>query len=254
MQVCILGCGTSTGVPLIGCNCNVCSSADPRNHRLRSSILLKTNGKSMLIDTSTDLRLQALNNGIERVDAVLFTHPHADHIHGIDEMRNFNYIQKQPVNLYGNQDTINKLKLYFTYIFEKNHTVEGGGIPLLNPLSVNTEFTIDGIDITPLPVKHGSLDILGYKIGNFAYITDCSAMPESTKILLKGIKVLILGALRYTNHPTHLNVDDAVKIIEDLKVERAFITHMGHELDYTQLNEYLPANIEPAYDSLSINI
>lgn len=252
MKITILGCGTSTGVPVIGCRCDICASKDAKNKRTRSSILATAHGKNILIDTSTDLRYQALTNDIERIDAVLFTHPHADHIHGIDELRNFNMIQKRPIPCYGSEFTINRIRHMFDYIF----TADGndGWKPELETFPVSAPFDLFGLLVQPVNIYHGKMPILGFRIGGLAYITDCSHIPEDSKKMLGGLEILILGALRHKPHPTHFSIEEAIQIGAGLKPKRVVLSHLGHNLDYAATNKSLPQGFELAYDRMEIEI
>lgn len=246
MKVIILGCSTSTGVPIAGCSCDVCTSEDPRNNRTRSSVLIRKNGLDLLIDSSTDLRFQALENNINKIDAVLYTHSHADHTHGIDDLRTFNFINNVEIFCYGNSFTVDNIKTNFKYIFDDFPAA--GGKPRLNFKIINGNFSFKGIDVTPIEINHANWIILGYRIGNMAYLTDCSGIPAKSLEKLKELDLLILGALRYREHVAHFNVEQAVDIINEIKPKRAVLTHMGHELDYKLLNSQLPENISPAFD------
>lgn len=255
MRITILGCGTSTGVPLIHCQCQVCRSRNPKNHRLRASVWFQSDKKSILIDTSTDLRQQALRAKIPKIDAVLITHPHADHIHGIDELRSFNFIQKSRIPIYGNAWSCDELKTKFSYIF-KPGPVQGGGIPLLDLQQIEGSslfFEAAGLKIIPLSLFHGSQECLGYRIGSVAYVTDCSVIPDSTLERMKGLSVLILDCLRREVHKTHFNLEKALETISILKPKRAFLTHLGHEFDYVKDSKKLPKGVSFAYDGLNIN-
>lgn len=252
MKLIVLGCGTSTGVPVIGCHCDVCASTDERNKRTRSSLLVQTGGRNILIDTSTDLRSQALANRIERIDSVLFTHPHADHIHGIDDLRTFNMVQKEVIPCYGNAFTIERIRMIFDYIFRKDGN--DGWKPNLTTTVVEKAFSIFDTVITPIEVIHGSASILGYRIGKMAYITDCSLLPEPSINLIKGVDVLILGALRFKPHPTHFTVQQAIDVSNEVKPKRTILTHLSHSLDYPKDNGKLPAPVELAYDGMVIEV
>src|SRR3989338_326406 len=230
MKVTILGSGTSTGVPVIGCKCNICTSDNIKNKRTRASLLISANTKNILIDTSTDLRYQALTHKIEHIDAVLFTHPHADHIHGIDELRTFNMVQEGPIPCYGNGHTIERIKVMFDYIFS-NEEAESWR-PNLTTTVIESPFSLFGTEVIPIDVFHGASSILGYRIGNAAYITDCSRLPDESLGKLRGLDVLMLGALRHKPHPTHLSISQAVGVVEVLKPGRAVLTHLSHSLDY----------------------
>ncbi len=251
-RVTILGSGTSTGVPLIGCDCDVCTSTDSRNQRTRSSILISLEAGNILIDTSTDLRYQALKNGIKRVDAVLFTHAHADHVHGIDELRSFNFIQKRAIPCFGNAITLDRIKTMFSYIF-KDHNL-GGGVPSLTMNEASEAFSLLNEEIIPIEVMHGDLPILAYRIANIAYITDCSEISPESMRKLEGLDLLILGALRYKPHNTHFSVDEALDVLKTLKPKRALFTHMGHDLDFEKTSARLPEGVGLAYDGMTIDI
>lgn len=252
MKIKILGCATSTGVPIVGCKCDVCTSANPKNNRTRSSVLVQSGKKNILIDTSTDLRMQALSNNFTKIDAVLYTHSHADHTHGIDDLRVFNFINKTEISCFSNEQTIKNLRNNFAYIFNSDLTT--GSRPKLSFVEVSSEFKFEGIKIIPVDIYHSDWIILGYKIGSFAYLTDCSGIPDYSVDVLKNLDVLIIGALRYTPHHAHLTVDQAVDLIESLNPKRAILTHMGHELEYEKLNSELPDHIEPAFDGMEIEL
>lgn len=248
MKVTILGCATSTGVPIAGCDCSVCSSGDTKNNRTRSSIFVEINGVNILVDSSTDLRFQALVNNFTRIDAVLYTHSHADHTHGIDDLRTFNFINKMEILCFGNHDTISNIKSNFKYIFEDISSP--GGKPKLDFIEIEEKFNFRNIEIIPIEINHADWIILGYRIGSMAYLTDCSGIPERSIEKLENLELLIIGALRCRPHVAHFNVEQAVEQINRLKPKHAVLTHMGHELDYYKLKKELPNNIEPAYDGL----
>ncbi|MBI5048944.1 MAG: MBL fold metallo-hydrolase [Deltaproteobacteria bacterium] len=250
MKALILGCGTSTGVPVIGCKCSICTSKDIKNKRTRSSLLITANNKNILIDTSTDLRYQALAHQIERIDAVLYTHPHADHIHGIDELRSFNMLQKQVIPCYGSEFTINRIRNMFDYIFTS--TVNSTWKPEIETFPISSPFDLFGLLIQPIKVYHGKMQILGFRVGRLAYITDCSQIPDDSKNMLIHLDVLILGALRHKPHPTHLSIQEAVQIGAELKSKRVVLTHLGHNLEYAETNKSLPQGFELAYDGMEI--
>ncbi|MFQ5480520.1 MAG: MBL fold metallo-hydrolase [Thermodesulfobacteriota bacterium] len=252
MKLLILGCGTSTGVPVIGCTCQVCSSDHPRNRRTRSSALIEAGGRSILIDTSTDLRAQALATGITRVDSVLFTHPHADHIHGIDELRSFNMLQKGPISCFGSAETLARLNLLFEYIFssERGESIT----PELSTTVIDGPFTIGPVKVIPVEVSHGRSAVLGFRLASFAYITDCSKIPPSSMEQLRGLDLLVLGALRYKAHPTHMTVEQAILVVNELKPRRTILTHLGHDIDYPRDNPELPSGMEFAFDGMAVEI
>ncbi|GMR04284.1 MAG: GPMC system MBL fold metallohydrolase [Thermodesulfobacteriota bacterium] len=252
MKLLILGCGTSTGVPVIGCGCSVCTSKDPRNVRTRSSALVTVNDKNILIDTSTDLRGQALSCGIKRVDAVLFTHPHADHIHGIDDLRSFNMLQKTSIPCYGNEHTIKRIHVMFDYIF--NDESQESWRPKLTTTVVDSPFKLFGTEIMPLEVMHGKSVILGYRLDAAAYVTDCSSIPKASMDRLYGLKLLIIGALRHKPHPTHMTIEEAVEISRELKPERTVLTHLSHNVDFAADNKKLPPGVELGYDGMELEV
>lgn len=252
MKITILGSGTSTGVPTVGCNCEVCRSTNPKNKRTRTSILISENAKNILIDTSTDLRYQTLENNIDHIDAVLYTHSHADHIHGIDDMRSFNFIQNAPIPCFGNRDTVNNIKNIFKYIFHKDQN--GCTTPQLEFNIINSQLSLFKTKITPIKIMHGIIPILGYKINNMAYITDCSYIPPQSEKKLQNLDLLILDGLRYEPHPTHFNIHTAVEEAKKLNPARTLFTHLTHDLEYEKVNRELPEGMELAYDGMVVEI
>jgi phosphoribosyl 1,2-cyclic phosphate phosphodiesterase len=263
MKVTVLGSGTSHGVPSIGCECDVCRSTDPRDRRTRPSILLELDGearppfaaavRSVLVDTSTDLRTQALAHDVRRVDAILFTHTHADHIFGLDDVRRYNQMQKGAIACYADAQTIADLRRIFAYIFEPPRQ-KGGGLPQLSLFRIEGTFTLGGVDIVPVPLLHGVLPVLGFRIGAFAYLTDCNRIPDASWPLLDGVRIVIVDALRRRPHATHFSVDEAVAVVQRLGAERAYFTHICHDLPHAATNAQLPAGIELAYDGLVLNV
>lgn len=252
MRVIILGCGTATGVPIIGCNCSTCTSNNPKNKRTRTSVFVQTHKKNILIDTSTDLRFQALSHDIRRIDAVLYTHSHADHTHGIDELRTYNFVNKMVIPCYGNPQTVSTIKMNFRYIFDGSYAA--GGKPQLEITSVTDEFDFHGIRITPIEIHHADWQIFGYRIGKMAYLTDCSGIPEKSAKKLRGLDLLIIDALRYTPHSAHFSVDQAVERSRIIEPRLAVLTHMGHELEYDELSRVLPEGMMPAYDGMEFEL
>jgi phosphoribosyl 1,2-cyclic phosphate phosphodiesterase len=247
----VLGSGTSTGVPTIGCRCAVCTSADPRDNRLRPSILVRYGGRGILIDTTPDFRTQALRMPIERVDAILYTHAHADHILGLDDVRPFNYRQRSEIPIYAMQETLDSIRRVFQYAFEPEpaHT----SIPKLKLHAIEDEpFDLFGLTITPLRVMHGETQILGFRFGAAAYITDQSDIPEATKEKLRGLNVLFLDALRHKPHPTHSTVAQSLKWVGELKPRRTYFTHISHDLGHASTEAALPEGVKLAYDGLEI--
>ena len=253
MRVTFLGTGTSTGVPLIGCGCKVCASSDPRNNRMRQSIWIQHEGASILIDTSSDFRQQALRFKIRRIDAILYTHHHADHIFGLDDTRVFAYRQRAAIPIFGTAETLDGIEKTFWYAFAD--IPEGGGRPKVLPVSIDGPFDCFGLHIVPLEGDHGSMPVTGYRMDGFAYLTDCKRVPPSTLESLGSLDVLVINALRYSpEHPTHMTVGEALAVVEAVRPRRTFLIHMGHELEYSELAGALPPGVEPAYDGLGLDI
>lgn len=254
MKVTFLGSGTSTGVPVIGCKCRVCRSSDPRNNRLRQSVFVENGGVSILIDATIDFRQQALRYAIDRIDAILVTHPHADHVLGLDETRIFNYRQKMSIPIFGTKETLAGIKRSLWYSFEDG-VQKGGGLPELQLHEIEGEFSICGQKVVPLDGKHGSQSVTGFRLGDFAYLTDYKTVPESAFGKLAGVRVFVINALREApKHPTHLTVEEALEVIEKIRPERSYLVHLGHEVDYEELKAKLPDGVEPAYDGLTLDI
>ncbi len=251
----ILGCGTSSGVPLLFCDCKVCTSKDPKNHRLRTSAWFQSGGKSILIDTSTDLRQQALKNKVNRVDAILYTHPHADHVSGIDEIRSFNYIQRERIPAFGNKWTCEELTSRYPYIFKPAKKNEGGGIPQIDlqefQASANS-IKVAGLIVIPIALSHGSQECVGFRIGSVAYVTDCNFIPESSLKRLENLELLVLDCLRIGEHKTHLNLENALKTVTRLRPKKTVLTHLGHDFDYKEWSKKLPRGVVLGFDGLVI--
>lgn len=248
MQITFLGTGTSQGVPVIGCRCDVCLSPDPRDKRWRPSILVRLDsGLRLLIDTSADFRSQALAFDVTRIDAVLYTHSHADHILGLDETRRYNYLQGEAIPLYGDARTLNDIRRVFDYAFQREDAAYGF-IPRLSPFVIGGPFAIGGEDIVPVPILHGTRPILGYRIGRFAYLTDCSRIPDESWPLLEGLDLLVISALRHRPHPTHFSLEDAVAAARRIGATRTLFTHMCHDLGHAVTCASLPPDLQLAYD------
>ncbi len=253
MEIIFLGTGSSTGTPVIGCNCPTCLSSDPRNKRTRCSVAIKTDaGKVLLIDTGPDLRLQALREDILRVDGVLYTHTHADHLNGIDDLRNFCFLQKHPIPVFGNEITINDIRQRFTYAFAPPG--EYWDKPVLTSQVVQLPFILEEVQVTPIPVMHGKLPILGYRIGDVAYITDVSDIPDSSMALLDGLEVLMLDCLHFRPHHTHIHFDKSVEYARQIQAKQTFFIHMTHQVEYGEASRLLPENMHFAFDGHRVNV
>lgn len=252
-RITFLGTGTSHGVPAIGCRCTTCRSDDPRDQRWRPSILIElAGGTTVLVDTAPDLRSQALKFGVTRIDAILYTHAHADHLLGLDDIRRFNEIQGGAVSCYGDRATMTELRRTFAYAFRPGPV--GGGLPRLNLFAIEGRFSLGGAEVVPVPVMHGELPILGFRVGSFAYLTDCSAIPEASWALLRGVRHLALDALRERPHPTHFSLSDALAAVERLGPDRAWLTHICHDLPHAATSARLPAGVMLAYDGLRVEV
>jgi phosphoribosyl 1,2-cyclic phosphate phosphodiesterase len=250
LEITFLGTGTSNGVPAIGCDCDTCRSDDPKDKRLRPSIYVRfDDGFGMLVDTGPDLRAQALHYGIRRVDAIFFTHGHADHLAGLDDVRRFNALQRQRIACYGDRQTIGEVRRMFAYAFEPD-TPKGGGLPLLDLFAIEGPFCIGREELVPVRVFHGERPVLGFRVGRFAYLTDCNCIPDESWPLLEGLDVIVLDALRDEPHPTHFNVAQAVDAGRRIGARQTYFTHMTHDLRHRGTNARLPAGMELAYDGL----
>lgn len=254
MRIKVLGSGTSQGVPVIGCNCGTCKSENKKDKRLRASVYIETKDTKFLIDTSIDFRRQMLENNISDIDAVLFTHHHADHIFGMDDLRQINQRLDKYVDVFGSKGTLDEISVTFRYIFDEE-LIMHKCVPLIN-LNVieNKKFFYQGIKIIPIEVFHGRIKIFGYRISNFAYITDCSKIPEEEYDKLKNLDLLIINALRRRPHPTHFNLEQAVDMAKLFRPRQTYLTHITHDMKHDEINSSLPDNIQLAHDGLEIII
>jgi phosphoribosyl 1,2-cyclic phosphate phosphodiesterase len=250
-----LGTGTSTGVPVIGCECDVCRSSDPRDARLRASILLRAPSATILVDTSPDLRIQMLLARPPRIDAVIFTHAHADHTAGLDELRRFNVMQLERIPVWATEETATDLRRRFSYAFDHSFSFFGGKPDLDLHLFDPTEpFTAAGVEVVPIPVNHGRLPIVGYRIGGLVYVTDVKTIPDSSRRLLDDADVMIMTALRRKAHVAHMNLDEALATITRHRPKRAYLTHLAHEMGrFDDVAPLLPASVELATDGLVVS-
>jgi phosphoribosyl 1,2-cyclic phosphate phosphodiesterase len=239
---------------MVGCSCLVCRSTDPKDKRLRPSIFVDVPGRArILVDTGTDLRQQALRHGLAEVDAVLYTHGHADHVMGLDDLRRFNVARNEPIPCYADRRTWDTLRRSFYYVFD-DIPREGGGIPKLAPHEIDGPFDIGGVRVVPVPLLHGSRPILGFRFGSLAYLTDCSALADEAWPLVTGVDTLVLDALRYRPHPTHFSVAQALATVARIRPRRTYFTHMNHDLPHAETNARLPAGVELAYDGLVLDV
>ena len=254
MRVTFLGSGTSTGVPVVGCHCAVCTSTDPRDKRLRQSVKIEENGKHFLIDTSPDLRLQLLRDPIPRLDFILFTHSHSDHMMGLDDVRPFNFRQREPISIFANAHTAKAIRRAFSYVWDDSTQI-GGGKPQLDLIEVDAPFTHEGIDITPIPVTHGNWTILGFRIGRFAYITDTNGIPPESMKLLEGVEILALDGLRVApTHTTHFVIAEAIEAARQIQPKETWLIHLTHEVLHAEVEAGLPEGFRLAWDGLVLEI
>ncbi|OEK00338.1 MBL fold metallo-hydrolase [Roseivirga sp. 4D4] len=253
MKITVLGSGTSQGVPVIGCHCEVCRSLDFRDKRLRVSIHIEVDGNSFIIDSGPDFRQQVLRERINALDALIFTHEHKDHTAGMDDIRSFNFLQKRDMPVYGRKEVLNQLKREFAYIFDEN---KYPGVPQVQLHEIeNTPFVINNIEFLPIEVIHYMLPVFGFRIKDFTYITDAKTISSKEKEKIKGSKVLILDALQKEDHLSHLTLSEALALIEELDVETVYLTHISHRMGlHNEVNNELPENVMLAYDGLQIEL
>jgi len=248
VKVTFLGTGTSHGIPMIGCDCAVCTSEDPRDKRTRTSIVVECRGRTVLVDTSPELRLQCVANNIKMVDAVLFTHAHADHVAGLDDLRRFNWLCRSAVDCYATKDTLEAIRRSFAYVFEDDPDYPSQKPELALHTIDETPFDVGEVEICPLPLKHGPLPVMGFRFGDVAYCTDCSEIPAVARERLGDLDLLILDGLRRRPHPTHFNLEQAVEMAGHIGARRTLFTHIAHELMHAETNAALPEGMSLAYD------
>jgi len=254
LRITFLGTGTSHGVPMIGCDCGTCRSTDPHDKRWRASVYIETDdGLALLVDAGPDIRAQSLAFNIRRVDAIIFTHGHADHIMGLDDVRRFNQLQRRAMPCFADEVTIRDLRKTFFYVFDPA-TPRGGGLPQLELFRVAGPFCIGEQEIVPVPIFHGHRPILGLRIGRFAYLTDCSRIPDESWPLLTGLDLLVVDALRESAHPTHFSLSEAIAVSAKVGARRTCFTHMCHNLRHADTCAKLPAGVELAYDGLVVEV
>lgn len=256
MKFTLLGSGTSTGVPLPGCVCKVCTSGHPKNHRDRTSACITLDdGRVILIDAGPDLRYQALKQNVKQVDSVLFTHAHADHILGIDDLRSFNFVSRKRISCYGSPDTMSSITNSFSYIFAPRPGYEGGMVAQLDPHEVSNDGTcvIEGLTFELFPLHHGSMIVTGFRVGDLVYATDFNRLTDRAEAVMRGAKYLFIDGLRYEPHNTHVTIPEAVEIAQRLEAKQSYIIHTTHTIDYDEVNGSLPPGIELGYDGLTVS-
>jgi phosphoribosyl 1,2-cyclic phosphate phosphodiesterase len=258
VKLTFLGTGTSFGVPQVGCHCRVCRSPDPRDRRTRVGAVVETDGGTrLLLDTPPELRMQLVANGIDRVDAVLFTHDHADHTHGLDDIRAISVRRDGPLPMYGSAETIARLRRKFPYIFDDEMRALPGTLKpegQAHTLADDVTVAIGDVDVTPFAVPHGMFSVTAYRIGPLAYVTDAKSIPEPAFEVMRGAKVLVVNALFRTEHPTHLSIPEAIRVAQRVGADRTYFTHLTHEYFHADLEAELPRGIMPAFDGLTVRI
>ncbi len=257
MRLTLLGTGTSFGVPQIGCRCAVCRSADPRDRRGRTAAVIESGDSRLLIDTPPELRLQLVREGVDRLDAVLYTHEHADHVNGIDDLRMFSLRRKAALPVYGPQAALDYAASAFRYIFDDTLILPPGTSRprlTLHRLEAGNTSQVAGLPVLPLALDHGGTQVFGYRIGPLAYVTDVKEVPAEARRALRGTRILVLSALWWRPHPTHQSIQEAIEVALDIGAERTYLTHLSHETAHQALLDRLPAGIEPGYDGLTVEV
>lgn len=252
MRFTLLGTGTSTGVPSVACDCETCTSSDPRDRRLRTSLLVQSDSTTVVIDTSMDFRQQMLNHKVMDIDGVVYTHHHFDHIGGFDDLRPYSFRSGKPVAVHAMQETIDVLRTTFPYAFGLVRPT-GASVPSINLHVIDTApFMIGDIPLQPIPMSHGGMSVMGFRIGDVAYCTDTNHIPPSSRNLLRGLHTLVIDGLRWQEHPTHFTIEQALGVIDDVKPEQAFLTHIAHQVLHKEAEAYLPEHVALAWDGLTI--
>ena len=254
MKVTILGCGTSSGVPMLGCNCDVCRSDDPRNKRRRCAITIQNEDTIILVDTPPELRLQCVEAGIDRVDALLFTHAHADHVNGLDDMRSLNNVMDRPIDAIADAQVLEKIRSRFDYAFQPPVPEKGWFRPCLNPISMDGPFMVGDFLVRPIEQQHGRGVSWGFRVSDFAYCPDVNFLSETSLAALEGLDLWIVDCLRDKPHPSHAHLAQALTWVERLKPRRTILTHMSHELEFSDLAGRLPDGVEPAVDGMVLGV
>ncbi len=254
MRVTVLGCGTSSGVPMIGCQCEVCLSDDPRNKRRRCAITIRSDDTTILVDTPPELRLQCIDAGIDRVDAILFTHAHADHVNGLDDIRSLNNLMDRPIDAFADAAVLEKIRSRFDYAFLPPDPMRGWFRPCMKPVNMDGPFVVRDLLVQPIEQLHGRGPSFGFRIGKFAYSTDTNGLSEQALRSLEGLDVWIVDCLRDKPHPSHAHLEMTLGWVERLRPKRTILTHMSHELDFNDLARRLPKGVEPAIDGMKIDV